>query len=114
MTTTKGEWFSGYTLIFIILAFLSPFILVMGQPQPDPEDQDIELGEFPSFVNPELAQEQLSIPIPPHINSPPYAYIKPSFTRSWSSTCSPKQCSLVGPLGGVIVMDMPPEVHGLR
>jgi hypothetical protein len=29
-------------------------------------------------------------------------------------TCGPKQCFCVGPLRGAIVMDMPPEVHGLR
>jgi hypothetical protein len=57
MPAADSEWFSGYTLIFIALVFLSPFILVTGQPQLDPEDQDIELGKLPSFVNPELVQE---------------------------------------------------------
>jgi hypothetical protein len=68
-----GEWFSGYTLIFIILVFLSPFILITRQPQ---RDRDIELGELPSFVNPELVQEWLSVPIPANIDFPPAAHIR--------------------------------------
>jgi hypothetical protein len=73
MDTPTGEWFSGYTLIFIILAFLSPFTLITRQFQ---RVQDIELGELPSFVNPELVREWLSNPIQPNIDFPPAAHLR--------------------------------------
>jgi hypothetical protein len=64
-------------LILVILVFLRSFVLAMRQLQPDPEDQDIELGEFPSFVNPELVQEWLAIPIPPDIDFPLAVHMRP-------------------------------------
>ena len=60
------------------MVFLSPFILSSEQPQQHPEDDDIELGELPSFVNPELVQERLVISIPPNIDFPMAAHLRPS------------------------------------
>jgi len=67
----------GYVVIIIIAAFVSPFIFATEHPQRNPEEEDIELGEFPSFVNPDLAQERLSIPIPPNIDFPPATHTRP-------------------------------------
>jgi hypothetical protein len=85
MDTSHGEWFLECTLILVILVFLSSFVLATRQLQPDPEDQDIELGEFPSFVNPELVQERLAIPIPPDIDFPPAVHMGPSSDKHSAS-----------------------------
>jgi hypothetical protein len=69
-----GEFFSGYTLIFIILVALAPFILITRQPQ---RARDTERGELPSFVNPERVRERLSNPIQLNIDFPPAAHLRP-------------------------------------
>jgi hypothetical protein len=69
-----GEFFSGYTLIFIILAVLAPFALITWQPQ---RAHDTEQGELPSFVNPERVRERLLNPIQPHIDFQPAAHLRP-------------------------------------
>jgi hypothetical protein len=48
----SGAWL-GYMVLFIVLVALSPFALITRQPQ---QAHDIEQGEFPSFVDPELVQ----------------------------------------------------------
>lgn len=78
---TSGTWLDGYTLIFIILVVLSPFAFVTQRAQPTNHAHDIELGEFPSFVNPELVQERLSMPVQPDIDFPPAAHLRPSSDR---------------------------------
>jgi hypothetical protein len=47
----SGAWLIGYMAIFVILVALSPFALITWRPQ---QARDIEQGELPSFVNPEL------------------------------------------------------------
>jgi hypothetical protein len=69
----SGAWLIGYMALFIILVALSPFALVTRRRQ---QAHDIEQGEFPSFVNPELVRRRLSIPTQPNIDFPPAAHLK--------------------------------------
>ena len=68
----SGAWL-GYMVLFIILVALSPFALTTRHPR---QARDIEQGEFPSFVNPELVQQWLSTPIQPNIDFPPAAHLR--------------------------------------
>ena len=68
-----SAWLIGYMALFIILVALSPFALITWQRQ---QAHDIEQGEFPSFVNPELVRRWLSIPTQPNIDFPPAAHLK--------------------------------------
>jgi hypothetical protein len=69
----SGVWLIGYMALLIVLVALSPFALITRQPR---QACDIEQGEFPSLVNPELVQQQLSTPIQPNINFPPAAHLR--------------------------------------
>jgi hypothetical protein len=68
----SGVWL-GYMALFIVLVALSPFALITRRPQ---QAHNIERGEFPSFVNPELVQRRLSIPMRPNIDFPPAAHLR--------------------------------------
>jgi hypothetical protein len=70
---TLGEWFFGCSMIIIILVALSPIILMMQRRQPI---HNRELDELPSFVNPEMVQERLSIPTQRDIDFPPAAHVR--------------------------------------
>jgi hypothetical protein len=59
--------------LLIILAALSPFALITQQPQ---QAHDIKQGKFPSFVNPEVVQQWLSMPIQPNIDFPPATHLR--------------------------------------
>jgi hypothetical protein len=69
----SGAWLIRYMAVFIILVALSPFVLFTPQPR---QDEDIEQGRFPSFVDPELVQQWLSIPMRPNIDFPPAAHLR--------------------------------------
>jgi hypothetical protein len=69
----SGTWLIGWMALFIILVALSPFALITRRPR---QGHDIEQGEFPSFVNPELVQRRLSTPTRPNIDFPPAAHLR--------------------------------------
>jgi hypothetical protein len=68
-----GAWLIGYMVLCVILVALSPFALITRRPR---QACDIEQGEFPSFVNPELVRQRLSTPTQPNIDFPPAAHLR--------------------------------------
>jgi len=69
----SGAWLIRNMALFIILVALSPLALITQQPQ---QACDIEQGKFPSFIDPELVWQWLSIPTQPNIDFPPAAHLR--------------------------------------
>ena len=69
----SGAWLIEYMALFIILVALSPLALITRQPQ---KARDIPHGEFPSFIDPELVQQQLSITTQPNVTFPPATHLR--------------------------------------
>ena len=128
---------------FLLIMFVWLLILVdylrwqysVGHQSSSPTvNANINLHWLPSFVNLALVREQLNhyyispteyhqlpicnlltlSPISTNLYSP-LAQDQPTMNGEvLKHTCGPKWCFCVGPLGGVIAMDMPPEGHRLR
>ena len=74
VTPTTHGWFWGWVALAFLMWILIP--LSTWQSQQPVTFPNVELGQLPSFVNPDLVQAQLDIPTSPHIDFPPAAHVR--------------------------------------